>query len=57
MKKEKSKNYGGYLADIHTLLRMPIELFIHASSSNNNNNNTKADTTTDTKQAVDFAEA
>ena len=51
-KMEKSKNYGEYLTDIHTLLHMPIELFRHASK-----NNTKADTTTDTKQAVDFAEA
>jgi hypothetical protein len=48
----KVKELWGCLADIHTLLHMPIELFRHAS-----NNNTKADTTTDTKQAVDFAEA
>ncbi|MFL6406121.1 MAG: hypothetical protein ACJ71F_03500 [Nitrososphaeraceae archaeon] len=48
----KVKELWGCLADIHTLIHMPIELFRHAS-----NNNTKADTTIDTKQVVDFAEA
>ena len=53
MKMEKSKNYGGCLADIHTLLHMPVELFRHAG-----NNNAKADTNTEQllKQVVDFAE-
>ena len=32
-KMEKSKNYGGYLTDIHTLLHMPIELFTHTSNN------------------------
>lgn len=43
MKIAKSKNYGGVLADIPTLLHMPIELFRQAS-----NNNTKGDANTDT---------
>jgi hypothetical protein len=33
MKMEKSKNYGGYLTDIHTLLPMHIELVRHASNN------------------------
>jgi hypothetical protein len=33
MKMEKSKNYGGCLADIHTLLHMPIELITHTSNN------------------------
>ena len=50
----KVKELGGCLADIHTLLHMPTELFRHAG-----NNNGKADTNTEQllKQDVDFAEA